>query len=192
MDLKDLRTFAEKNFIPILREDTEKVLIDILKKENPKTVLEIGTAVGYSGSIILKNSQCYLTTIEIDENRFAFAKNLFKKNNFTDRVNQILGDANEILKNLNKKFDLIFLDGPKGQYLKQLPYLYNLLSDNGTLFADNIYYHGWVKGNDYPTHKHRTAILRLRAFIEECKNKFPNIQLLDDGDGILIAKKPPA
>ena len=91
--------------------------------------------------------------------------------------------------NLNEKFDLIFLDGPKGQYLKQLPYLYNLLSDNGTLFADNIYYHGWVKGNDYPTHKHRTAILRLRAFIEECKNKFPNIKLLEDGDGILIAKK---
>lgn len=189
MDLKTLRIEAEKNYIPILREDTEKILIKTLEKEQPKNILEIGTAIGYSGTIILQNSNSKLTTIELNKDRYEFAKNVFKNFNLENRVNQILGDANEILPTIKEKYDFIFLDGPKGQYLKELPYLFDILSENGTLFADNIYYHGWVKGNEYPKHKHRTAILRLRKFIEECKLKFPTINLYDDGDGILIAKK---
>lgn len=189
MKLSVLRQYAEENYIPILQKPTEKILIDVLKKEQPKSVLEIGTALGYSGSIILNNSSAHLTTIEINKERFDFAKNTFYEQNLNKRVTQILGDANEVLTALSGPFDFIFLDGPKGQYLKELPYIYNLLPPNGTLFADNIYYHGWVKGDAYPTHKHRTAILRLREFIAKCKELFPNATFLDDGDGIMIAKK---
>lgn len=189
MNLEELRAYAEERFIPILRPPTEKVLISLLKSEEPKTVLEIGTAIGYSGSVILKNSNAHLTTIELNEERFTFAKNTFKNFNLTDRVTQILGDANIVIKTLDQEFDFIFLDGPKGQYLNELPDLYKLLSSTGTLFVDDIYYHGWVKGDAYPAHKHRTAILRLRKFIAECKELFPSLTLLDDGDGIMIAKK---
>ncbi len=187
--LKKLRIYAKDNFIPILQEQTEDVLIKTLKVVNPKNVLEIGTAIGYSGSIIVQNSNAHLTTIELDKNRYEFAKTTFKNFNISSNVTQILGDANEIIVNLQEKFDFIFLDGPKGQYLKQLPILYNLLNENGVLFADNIYYHGWVNNNEYPKHKHRTAILRLRKFIEESKNIFKDCQFLNDGDGIMIAKK---
>ena len=187
--LEELRIYAKNNFIPILQEQTEQILIKTLIDVNPKNILEIGTAIGYSGTIIIQNSNAHLTTIELDEDRFNFAKNTFKTFNVSSNITQILGDANEIIVKLQEKFDFIFLDGPKGQYLKQLPILYNLLTDNGVLFADNIYYHGWVNNNEYPKHKHRTAILRLRKFIEESKKLFKQCNFLDDGDGIMIAKK---
>ena len=187
-DLKLLRAYAEERHIPILQAPTEELLIKLIADLKPERILEIGTAIGYSGLVMLQNSSAHLTTIELDEERFDMAKQNFEP--YKERVTQILGDATEILKTLDGNFDLVFLDGPKGQYLRQLPDIVRLLAPNGHLLADNILYHGWVKGDAYPAHKHRTAILRLREFIKICEATFEDFQLLEIGDGIIIGKNP--
>ena len=79
MEEKDIREFARKNYVPIVRPKTLEILIEEIKKNNPKTILEIGTAIGYSGIRMLENSVANLVTIEKDETMREVALKNFKK-----------------------------------------------------------------------------------------------------------------
>ena len=192
MKLEEIAQKARDNHVPVMLDDTSCYLANFCYEKKPKNILEIGTAVGYSGLVMLLGSgdDSMLTTIEINEKLFLKAKHNFQAYDIEPRTKQYLGDAAEILPWLDEKYDLIFLDGPKGQYLKYFPTLFKLLKVGGYLIADNIYYHGMVKGDAYPPHKHRTIVTNLRAFNsalasdERLECKFEEI-----GDGILIAKK---
>ena len=191
-NMQNILAYARENHIPVLLDDTAKLLFSKINNQNPKNVLEIGTAIGYSGTLILNASNCKLTTIEKDEASFNLAKHHFEKFGLTNRVNQILGDALEELNNLvklNKKFDFIFLDGPKGQYIKYLPILKQLLNNGGVLFADNVFFKRMIFIEGTIPHRKRTIVVNLRNFLETVKtdNNFYNVEILDVGDGVLIA-----
>ena len=191
-NMQNILAYARENHIPVLLDDTAKLLFSKINNQNPKNVLEIGTAIGYSGTLILNASNCKLTTIEKDEASFNLAKKKKKKFGLTNRVNQILGDALEELNNLvklNKKFDFIFLDGPKGQYIKYLPILKQLLNNGGVLFADNVFFKRMIFIEGTIPHRKRTIVVNLRKFLETVKtdNNFYNVEILDVGDGVLIA-----
>jgi predicted O-methyltransferase YrrM len=131
-----------------------------------------------------------LDTIEIDEDRYLEAKANFKRLDLTNRVKQYLGDANDIIKYLDKQYDFIMLDGPKGHYYDMLYYLDRMLSVNGVIFADNVLFKGKVIGDNYPAHKHRTIVRELRAFNNRLtENNSYDTTLLNTGDGIIIATK---
>lgn len=188
--LEELERYARQNYIPVLLNETKNLLIEKIKEVNPKTILEIGTAVGYSGTVMLKYSNAILTTIELEEQNIAIAKQTFESNNVIDRVNQIQGDAKEVIKNLNQKFDFIFLDGPKGQYINYLPYLKKLLNDGGTLFADNVLYKGMVESAEFIPHKKRTIVVNLRKYINAICNDFElESKIYHIGDGVAISNK---
>ena len=189
--LSKLNELSRKNHIPVIKDDGCDFLIDFCKKNQPKNILEIGTAVGYSGSFMLIASpNAKLTTIENNQARYNQATETFAEMNLSKRVKQILGDAGEEIQILKQKYDLIFLDGPKGQYLRYLPYLLDLLAQNGTLIADNVLYRGLIRSDEYVGHKHRSMINNLRAFLKEIENN-PNLQTIvyDIGDGIAVIKK---
>ena len=191
-NMQNILAYPRENHIPVLLDDTAKLLFSKINNQNPKNVLEIGTAIGYSGTLILNASNCKLTTIEKDEASFNLAKHHFEKFGLTNRVNQILGDALEELNNLvklNKKFDFIFLDGPKGQYIKYLPILKQLLNNGGVLFADNVFFKRMIFIEGTIPHRKRTIVVNLRKFLETVKtdNNFYNVEILDVGDGVLIA-----
>ena len=76
-NLADLKEYARENFIPIIRDKSAKFLYDFVKENKPKAVLEIGTAVGYSGSLILSAGVDALTTIEIRRESCEIAKETF-------------------------------------------------------------------------------------------------------------------
>ncbi len=189
--LEKIKSVAKENHIPIIKDDGCDFLIEFCKQQKPKKILEIGTAVGYSGSMMLLNCpNSVLTTIEINEQSFNMAKNTFLILNLTDRVNQILGDAKNVIKELNEKYDLIFLDGPKGQYIFYYEDLKKLLNKGGYILADNVYFHGLVKGPEFVKHKLRTIVVNLRKFILTIQNDNEvETQILDKGDGIAIIKK---
>ncbi len=189
--LEKIKSVAKENHIPIIKDDGCDFLIEFCKQQKPKKILEIGTAVGYSGSMMLLNCpNSVLTTIEINEQSFNMAKNTFLILNLTDRVNQILGDAKNVIKKLNEKYDLIFLDGPKGQYVFYYEDLKKLLNKGGYILADNVYFHGLVKGPEFVKHKLRTIVVNLRKFILTIQNDNEvETQILDKGDGIAIIKK---
>lgn len=190
MEEKDIREFARKNYVPIVRPKTLEILIEEIKKNNPKTILEIGTAIGYSGIRMLENSVANLVTIEKDEKMRDIALKNFKKEGLSDRVNLVFADAIDYLKTEKGSFDFIFLDGPKGQYIHYLPYLKGILNDGGTMFCDNVLFMGLVNSNVEPPKKHRTIVNNLREFIKTlCEDENYETNLIDIEDGILIAKK---
>lgn len=190
--IEELKIYAKENYTPIIREKSGDFLINLLKENNPKTILEIGTAIGYSGSLMLQNSSAKLTTIEINKTSIKIAKSVFETQNFVNRVNLIEGDATKTLEKLSsegKKFDFIFVDGPKSQYIKQLPFLLKLMHNNTVVLCDNVLYGGKVLSDEYPEHKHRTTIMNLRKFLNAIKEN-PNIEykLYDLEDGLLTFK----
>ena len=191
-EMKQILSYARANFIPVLLEDTAKLLFNTIYNFKPATVLEIGTAIGYSGTLILNACNCKLTTIENFESNFNLAKTHFADAGLTERVEMIFDDAlNGItnLNNANRKFDFIFLDGPKGQYIKYLPILKNMLTDGGILFADNVHFKGMVFWEGTIPHRKRTIVVNLRKFLSEVKSDSDfTYSELKICDGVIVAK----
>ena len=190
MNINDIREYAEARHIPIMRLKSSDLLIKEIIDACPKRILEIGTAIGYSGIIMLLNSDAELLTVEIDEERGEVAKANFKALGVNDRVKLIIGDALEVVPCITGNFDFILLDGPKGHYQELLPDLTRLLNLGGILFADNVLYMGLVEGEDLPARKHRTIVINMRRFINEIMSSNDyNARLITIEDGIIIGRK---
>ena len=154
--------------------------------------MEIGTAIGYSGSLLLKSCDGHLTTIEKDETRANKAIENFRRLNLLGRVTLYVDDALKVLKELESQgqtYDFIFLDGAKGQYKNYYPILKNLLEKDGVLFCDNMNLLGLVKSEGKIPHKHRSMVEHLRQFIEtlkEDKNMSTTFYDIDDGFSVSV------
>lgn len=105
-----------------------------------------------------------------------------------NKINIFVGDAVEILPTIQKKYDMIFIDAAKGKYPFFLKQALRVLSPNGTIFADNILYKGYVM-SDYNKHKQRTAVRNLREYIKEVtENPKLETEILEVGDGLAVSK----
>ncbi len=188
----ELKKFAKENMIPIIRPKSAKLLRDFCRNKKPKRILEIGTAIGYSSALMLHASKdSFVTTIEKDEAMANIARQTFKERNLLKKVRLIENDAFVALNKLkNEKFDFIFLDGPKGQYFKYLSLLKNMMGVNGYLLADDVLFHGYVKKEGDPGHKHRTIVASLRSFIKDLTFD-PNFatELFEYEDGLLLCQR---
>lgn len=189
--LKEIEQFARERYIPVMLDETRKLLYDTVKRCQPKRILEIGTAIGYSGIIMLSACNATLNTVEMDEATADIARENFREFGVYERVNLFVGDARQIVGYLSGSYDFIFLDGPKGQYITFLPYLVDLLQVNGTLVCDNVLYKGLVEHvPDNPRHKHITVARNMRAFLEEITtSKRFNTTLHRIGDGVTVSTK---
>ncbi len=181
---------ALENHIPIIMDDTLEVISKVLEEAKPKSILEIGTAVGYSAICFSEylTANGYIDTIERDEQRAKEAIENIKKVGAERKINVIIGDAVEVLPTLHNKYDIIFIDAAKGKYPFFLEQALRLLNKSGIIIADNVLYKGYVLG-DYNKHKQRTAVRNLREYIFKITNT-PNIetQILEVGDGLAISK----
>ena len=191
--LTELKNQARKNFVPVVRDRTAEKLAKICREKQPKRILEIGTAIGYSGIIMLKSCNATLVTIEKDKERAKNAYENFFKTDLLSRTTQIIEDAQiaiERLKGEDKKFDLIFLDGPKGQYKNYFPVLKILLAGGGTLFCDNVNLLGMTKEQGKIPHKHRSMVVHMREYIELLRiDTDLKTQFFDIDDGFSISTK---
>ena len=192
VDLEQLKNYARKRYIPVMLDDTRQLLLDTVARVQPLSILEIGTAIGYSGIVMLTAApNATLNTMEMDETLAALARQNFQQAEVLHRVNLFVGDAREIVTRLTGKYDFIFLDGPKGQYLHFLPYLIDVLETNGTLFCDNVLYKGLVeKVPEDKRHKHITVARNMHAFLDEITSdpRFDTV-LHRIGDGVTVSKK---
>ena len=188
--LNEIKQKALEEHIPIIMDDTLFEIEKRMEKEPPKKILEIGTAVGYSAicfsEFLAENGK--IDTIERDEERVKEAKQNIKEMNLDDKINIYVGDAVEILPNLDDKYDMIFIDAAKGKYPFFLAEALRMLAPNGIIFADNILYKGYVM-SDYNKHKQRTAVRNLREYIQETtENPLLDTEILEVGDGLAITK----
>lgn len=188
--LKVILDFARENYIPVMLDQTANLLRTLVKLYKPKRILEIGTAIGYSGSIFLLNSNAELVTYEKLESSYNMAKSNFEKMGLSSRVVQRLGDAKDLLAQEDGEFDFIFLDGPKGQYYSYIPDLDRLLTNGGVLVSDNVLFKGMVYDEVETPKKHRTIKNNLNQFIDTMhSNQNYCNTLLNVGDGVLISIK---
>lgn len=189
--LDEIEQFARERYIPVMLDDTKELLYNTVKSANPTRILEIGTAIGYSGIVMLSACNATLNTVEMDENNAQMARENFALFGYSDRVNLFVGDARQIIGYLSGQYDFIFLDGPKGQYKAFLPYLTDLLQVGGTLVCDNTLYKGLVEHvPDDPRHKHITVARNMRSFLDEITTS-PRFKttLYRVGDGVTVSKK---
>ena len=191
--VEEIRSVAKENYIPIIKRDTENLLKFVLKMHNPKSILEIGCAVGYSAIIMLENSDADIVTVEKMPERVEEAKKNIKYANLEDRAKIIEGDAGEILERLvneNKKFDFIFMDAAKAQYITWLPTVKALLKDKGIIFSDNCLQEGDLLESSFAIRKRdKTIHKRMRDYIylllhdEDLESWIFSI-----GDGVLLSR----
>lgn len=173
-------------------DDTKNLLYQTVKEKHPHRILEIGTAIGYSGIVMLSASNAAsLNTIEMDEQTAELARSNFKEFGLSSRVNIFVGDAREIVPKLTGSYDFIFLDGPKGQYETFFPYLTDLLEVGGTLVCDNVLYKGLVEHvPDDKRHKHITVARNMRMFLDDITtNERYSTTLYRIGDGVTVSTK---
>ncbi|NLK62146.1 MAG: O-methyltransferase [Fusobacteria bacterium] len=185
----EMEKYAIENNIPIITREVAEYLKFMLNIHKSKNVLEIGTAIGYSGSIIcesIKVNNGMLTTIEINKETYEISRNNFEKNNITN-VKSYLGDAVDVLDNLNDSYDFIFIDASKGQYHMFFEKSFKLLEKDGIIFIDNILFRGYLYKENYPK-RYKTIVNKLNKFIEYLYSNH-NFVLLPFGDGIGLVKK---
>lgn len=190
-ELKIIKEKALENHIPIIMDDTLEYIYKLYNGQKISSILEIGTAVGYSAICFTEilNNDGFIDTIERDEERVEEAKINIVKAEVQDKINIIVGDAVDILPNINKKYDMIFIDAAKGKYPFFLNEALRMLNKNGVILADNILYKGYVM-SDYNKHKQRTAVRNLREYIKETtENPELDTKILEVGDGLAVTKR---
>ncbi|ABY94716.1 MAG: O-methyltransferase, family 3 [Caldanaerobacter subterraneus] len=189
--LDEMEKYAYENYIPIAKPEVADFLSFIVKLKKPNNILEIGTAIGYSTIIMAKAySEVSVVTIERDINLAEIAKENFKKAKVEDRIELICGEAQQVLPNLTKMYDLIFVDAAKGQYIEFYKELKRLLSKEGVILWDNILYKGYVVNEKNVKHKRRTIVYRMREFIEILyQDKTLYTVILPLGDGLALSFK---
>lgn len=188
---EELKTFGEENNVPISKTDTLSFLCNEINKNNYREILEIGTAIGYGSITMAENTKLnHIDTVEIDEDRFLLAKSNIKKHNLENKINVIKCDAMDFLKTNKKKYDFIYLDGAKGQYINYLSYLLNSLNSGGEIVADNLYFHGMVTG-EIPVSKGCRAMIKgLKKYIEAITTDSTlDSTILPIGDGLGVTRK---
>ncbi len=188
--LMAIRAQGIADHIPIISDQVCAFLRMQLAQIKPLSILEIGTAIGYSGSIMLTYSNAHLTTIEIEQERYQMAKKNFLDLGFMQRVTMLWGDAATLLDQLKEqRYDLIFIDAAKGHYLDYFEKCEVLLNDGGVFIADNVLLRGYLAGEPHPR-RQRTANMRMDVFIDYvCQHNDYVSALLTIGDGILICTK---
>ncbi len=187
----EIRSFGKENKVPITLDDTLSFLLEIINKNNCKEILEIGTAIGYGCITMAENTNCtHIDTLEIDEERHKIAVENIKSKGLENKISTHLIDAKEFLINCKKKYDFVYLDGPKGQYINYLPLIVKILNPNGIIFADNLNFHGMVTGEIEVTRGCRSMIKGLKKYIEEVTtNSMFKTQIFKNiGDGVGVTK----
>ena len=190
-ELEKIKEKALEEHIPIIMDDTLEVIEKELKAKPPKKILEIGAAVGYSAINFVNELEedVYVKTIERNDKRYEEAIKNINSIGYSKFIDVVHADATEYLPNLNEdnSYDVVFIDAAKGQYLKFLENGIRLAKDGAIIIADNVLFKGRVL-SDYNEHKHRTAVNRLRSYLEIINSdKRLKSTVMNIGDGIAVS-----
>lgn len=177
---------ALKNNIPIIRKDALLYLETIIKKHQVKTILEIGSAIGYSAiQMALIDEKIKITTIEKDEARYKSAFDNIKRLNLEKRIKAICGDAKAII--IKQKFDMIFIDASKSNNLFFFEKYKNNLNEEGIIITDNINFLLAQNNKSKRIMKLAEKIADYRLFL--INNKDFTTEFINVGDGLSISYK---
>lgn len=142
--LVSLKTYALQNDVPIITDDGINFIKQLINLKGVKSVLEIGTAIGYSAINMALYSDCTITTIERDLEMYNKAVKNIKEAKLDDRITVIFNDALEVDETKLGKFDLVFIDAAKAQSIKFFDKYKSCLNKKGLIITDNLLFHDLV------------------------------------------------
>lgn len=189
--IQKIRNSAFERRIPVADDETLNFLLCAVSAIKPKKILELGTAIGASAIAMLTLlPETRLTTVEKHPDFYDEAKKNFKSFGVSNRVNAIFGDAGEVIECIDTKFDFIFLDSAKAQYVKYLPRLKQLLNKGGVLLADDVLLYGWVNGEAETPKKRRMLVQHIAEYIQAATTDPELItSVINVGDGVALSVK---
>ena len=185
--ISDMERFAKKENVPIMQKESLDYLISFIKQHDIKSVLEVGTAIGYS-TILIKEVVNNITSIERDEERYNIAVKNVELSNLNN-ITLIKGDALDIT--ITDKFDLIFIDAAKGKNKEFLDKFKSNLNENGYIIIDNMGFHGLVgKSMTIEKRRLRSLVKKIENFIKymEEQTEF-KVTKIDKGDGLYLLER---
>lgn len=185
--ISNMERFAKKENVPIMQKESLDYLISFIKQHDIKSVLEVGTAIGYS-TILIKEVVNNITSIERDEERYNIAVKNVELSNLNN-ITLIKGDALDIT--ITDKFDLIFIDAAKGKNKEFLDRFKSNLNENGYIIIDNMDFHGLVgKSMTIEKRRLRSLVKKIENFIKymEEQTEF-KVTKIDKGDGLYLLER---
>ena len=188
--ITDIKKYADTHDVPIMMDEGMEFILNYIKENHVKNILEIGTAIGYSAINFAKVADdVRVSTIEVDIDRYQKAVKNVCDNNLSDRITLFLGDAAGF--DFEEKFDLIFIDAAKAQYIKYFQKFQSNLADGGVIITDNLSFYGMVDdlslAHNYSTIK---LIRKIRQFVHFLKtNEEFDTVFHEVGDRISVSKR---
>ena len=165
-----------------------RVLSMLSKLIRPKNILEIGTYTGYAALCLAEGltSDGELDTIDNNEELFDFQKKYFDQSEWAGRLHQHLGNALDIIPTLNKKFDLVFIDADKENYLNYFQMIVPLMNKGGIILSDNVLWSGKILGEIKANDKSTNVLLAYNRLLKED----PRVEtvLLPIRDGLTVSR----
>ena len=171
----EMERYAEENNIPIIEVDSIKFIMKYIKLNNVKSVLELGTAIGYSG-------------IHMANATYREAVKNVNKCGLDRRIECVYNDALEV--NLaGHSYDLIFIDAAKGGYIKYFEKFCNYLNPGGVIITDNLKFHGLVSNKNLVKSKNLKGIVdKIEKYVEFLNQNEDFItKYYDIGDGLSVS-----
>ena len=188
--IMEMEEYAREKNIPIMEKDGIAFLMKYIKAHNIKSVLEIGSAIGYSAILMASSSpDVKVTTIERDETNYMECLKNVKKCGFEQKVNVVFQDALELNLAEGTEFDLIFIDAAKGQYIKFFEKYKFFLAKGGTIITDNLKFHNYVgKSKEIESKNLRQLVTKIENYIDFLKNNEEfDTEFIDVGDGLSVS-----
>ena len=165
-----------------------RVLSLLSKLIRPKTILEIGTYTGYSALCLAEGlpKDGELHTIDVNEELFDFQKKYFDMSPYKDQIKQYLGDATEIISEIDSKFDLVFIDADKPNYPKYFELIIEKMNPGGVILSDNVLWSGKVIEKVKKDDESTLALLEYNKVL----NEDPRVEtvILPIRDGLTLTR----
>ena len=141
--LASIEQVAPRQGLPIIGPKRGLFLDEVIEQHKPSTILEVGTLVGYSAIRMARHLRDggRVICVELSEERARTARANFERAGLSDRIEVVLGDATDVLPSLKRRFDMVFLDAVKEDYLYYLKSVEGLLHQGSVVVADNVKSH---------------------------------------------------
>ena len=165
-----------------------RVLSMLSKIIRPKHILEIGTYTGYAALCLAEGlaENGTLDTIDIEEELVDFQKKYFDASPWKDQIFQHLGDAVTIIPTLNKKFDLVFIDADKENYINYFNLIVPMMNKGGIILSDNVLWSGKVLEEVHPNDISTKVLLEFNKLVNE--DQRVETVLLPIRDGLTVSR----
>lgn len=184
--MQELLNYAKVHKVPIIQAEGLAFLLNLIKENHIQSVLEIGTAIGYS-AINMALAGATVVSIERNFDSYCIAYDNVRRFGLADKIQLIYADA--LSYEMDRKFDLLFIDGAKAQSYVFLEQYRHCLKKGSLVLVDNINFHDCTYGEEKLSRDLRELTTKIRRYVDRIlQNKDFETKLYNVGDGLCLSR----